>query len=156
MSFNILTRVPYSKSYKFWNQSTDKNSMRAASMQIGINLPVILCRSALGTSHVPKANQTKALFWIVIELLSLRLQSPPYDRPQAHAPQSIEGPCYGYHPKMGDSRFCSCLLRTDKHPVPDTLLSLRMYPFLTSRPSPAANHPGTAACQVRFGANDRK
>ena len=47
---------------------TDKNSMRAASMQIGINLPVILCRSALGTSHVPNANQTKAQFWIVIEM----------------------------------------------------------------------------------------
>ena len=45
--FYIITRVPYSKSYKFWNQSTDKKSMRAASMQIGINLPIILCRSAL-------------------------------------------------------------------------------------------------------------
>ena len=52
---------------------------------------------------------------------------------------------------MGDSRFCSCMLRTDKRPVPGTLLSLRMYPFLTSRSSPAANRPCAAACQVRFG-----
>ena len=34
-------------------------------MQIGINLPIRLCRSR--TSHVPKVSQTKALFCIVIK-----------------------------------------------------------------------------------------
>ena len=51
------------------------------------------------TSHVPKASQATAQFRIVIELLSLQLQSPPYDRLWAAAPQPIEGNCCcEYHP----------------------------------------------------------
>ena len=54
--------------------------------------------------------------------------------------------------RMDDRRFCSWVLRMDKYPVPDTLLSLHMYPPLTIRPSPAAISTCAAACQVHFGA----
>ena len=82
------------------------------------------------TSHVPKANQTKAQFWIVIELLSLRLQSPPYDRPQAIAPQSIEGPCYDAIRRWGTVGFAVACCERISVPFQAHSLVCACIPFL--------------------------
>ena len=78
-----------------------KNPRLAACLSIGLNLTIGTLPLCAHDFTCFKSQPNQSPIWNVIELLSLQLHSPPYDRLQAPAPQPIEGFCCELHPKDG-------------------------------------------------------